>query len=328
MPALGRHSEPRSEKTRHPAVVAIVGATATGKTGLAEALADALDAEVVCCDSRQVFAELEIGTGKPTFEERGARPHHLFDALRLGAHPSAGWYARAARETCIAIRGRGRTTLLVGGSGLYLRALQEGLAPTPPHDAEVRARLRAELEAEGPERLHARLRNVDPETAARVGERDRQRIVRALEVAEASGRPLSWWHTRTPGTDPAEAWRVMEVVVEPAELRERIARRTAWMFVHGLIEETRALLERGLGEPLRALQAIGYDEALAVIAGTLSRDEAEARVNLRTAQLAKRQRTWFRHQVEAIRLEAESGDSGSLAREALARLDAGGRAPG
>jgi len=298
-------------------VLAIVGATATGKTGLAEELADALDAEIVCCDSRQVFAELEIGTGKPTPAERAARPHHLFDALSLGSHPSAGWYARAAREACAAIRARGRTPLLVGGSGLYLRAVREGLAPTPPHDAQVRARLRAELETSGPGPLHARLQRVDPETAARVGERDRQRIVRALEVAEASGRPLSWWHARTPEPEPAEAWRVVEVVVEPAELRGRIAQRTGWMFAHGLIEETEALLERGAGEPLAQLQAIGYDEARAVIEGSLSRDEARASVNLRTAQLAKRQRTWFRHQVEAVRVAATDPGSATRVRSAL-----------
>jgi tRNA dimethylallyltransferase len=304
--------------------VASVGAPATGKSDLAERLASALDAEIVCCDSRQVFAELEIGTGKPTPAERAASPHHLFEALHLGEHPSAGWYARAAGEACAAVRANGRTPLLVGGSGLYLRALREGLAPTPPHDAAVRARLRAELDAAGPGPLHARLLRVDPETAARVGERDRQRILRALEVEESTGRPLSWWHARTPVAAPADAWRVVEVEVAPAPLRERIAERTRWMFDHGLIEETRALLERGAGDALSALQAIGYDEAREVIEGTLAQSKAEARVNLRTAQLAKRQRTWFRHQVEAIRLEG-SGDAASLARRAQERLGADGR---
>jgi tRNA dimethylallyltransferase len=168
---------------------------------------------------------------------------------------------------------------------------------------------------------------VDPETAARVGERDRQRLLRALEVEESTGRPLSWWHARTPVAAPADAWRVVEVEVAPAPLRERIAERTRWMFDHGLIEETRALLERGAGDALSALQAIGYDEAREVIAGTLARPEAEARVNLRTAQLAKRQRTWFRHQVKAIRLEG-SGDAASLARRTLDLLGGDGRAGG
>ena len=313
-----------------PFAVAVVGATATGKTALAESLAATLEAEIVCCDSRQVFAELEIGTGKPSPADRAAWPHHLFDALTLGRQASAGWFARAANEACAAIRARGRLPLLVGGSGLYLRALLEGLAPTPPHDAALRERLRAELEAQGPERLHARLSVLDPETAGRVGVRDRQRIVRALEVAEGTGRPISWWHAHTPEPPRAASWRVIELVVEPAALRARIAQRTTWMFAHGLLEEVRALLERGGGEPLRALRAIGYDEALAVIEGSLERREAEARVNLRTAQLAKRQRTWFRHQVEAVRVDGSDVDAEVNARAVLDRLRGSGpgSAPG
>jgi tRNA dimethylallyltransferase len=300
-----------------PFGVAVVGATATGKSALAESLAAILDAEIVCCDSRQVFAELEIGTGKPSPGERAERPHHLFEALSLGAHASAGWFARAAGEACLAIRARGRLPLLVGGSGLYLRALREGLSPIPPHDPAVRERLRAELASRGTEALHARLSAVDPATAGRVAARDRQRIVRALEVAESTGHPLSWWHARTPKRAAGDIWRVLEVVVEPAFLRERIAARTSAMFAHGLIEEVGGLIERGLAERLRALRAIGYDEALELLAGRLGRHEAEARVNVRTARLAKRQRTWFRHQVEATRLVVAGRDPEALAATAL-----------
>ena len=309
-------------------MVALVGATATGKSALGEGLARALGAEVVCCDSRQVFAELELGTGKPTPAERAARPHHLFDALRLGAHASAGWFARAAGEVCAGVRQRGRLPLLVGGTGLYLRALREGLAPTPPHDPELRRRLRAELDALGPEALHARLAAVDPHTADRLAPRDRQRIGRALEVHELTGKPLSWWHTRTPAPPSAEPWTVLEIVVDPPELRERIARRTAWMFAHGLIEETRALLEAGGGDSLRALRAIGYDEVMDLIAGRLDLRAAEARVNLRTARLAKRQRTWFRHQEEGQPVEATGLDSEALERAAIERLRGAGVAVG
>ena len=305
--------------------VALVGATAAGKTGLAEALARRLGAEIVCCDSRQVFAELEIGTGKPSPAERAAWPHHLFEALTLARHPSAGWFAREAGAACAAIRARGRLPLLVGGSGLYLRALREGLAPTPPLDPAVRERVRAEASALGPEALHGRLREVDPETARRVGPRDRQRIVRALEVAAATGRPLSWWHARTPEPGGGD-WPVLELVVPPAALRKRIARRSAWMFAHGLIEETRALLAAGADERLQALRAIGYDEALEVIAGRMAVAAAIERVTLRTAQLAKRQRTWFRHQVEAARLEAAERDPEALAGAALERLARAGLA--
>jgi tRNA dimethylallyltransferase len=304
--------------------IAVVGATATGKTGLAETLAGAFDAEVVCADSRQVFAELEIGTGRPTPAERAGRPHHLFAALHLGQHASAGWYARAAEDVYDGIRGRGRPALLVGGSGLYLRAFREGLAATPPHDAAVRARLHAEFEARGGEALHERLAAVDPASAARLDPRDRQRVSRALEVYEGTGRPLSWWHAQTSGPAPLAAWMVIELVVEPAELRGHIARRTTWMFDHGLVEETRALLAGGHGEALRELRAIGYDEATELIGGRLDRAGAEARVNQRTAQLAKRQRTWFRHQIEAVRLDTTGQSQNSLARAAIEILRAAG----
>jgi len=307
-------------------VVAVVGATATGKTALAAVLARALGAEIVCADSRQVFAELEIGTGRPTPVERSQWPHHLFGALQLGQHASAGWYARAAHDACDAIAARGRPAILVGGSGLYLKALREGLAATPPHDPAVRERLRAELAERGAEALHARLATVDPASAQRLAPRDRQRVSRALEVYEATGRPLSWWHARPPVAGPARDGAVFEVVVEPAELRRRIESRTAWMLDHGLIEETRALRAGGHEPALKALRAIGYDETLDLLDGRLDRRGAEERINLRTAQLAKRQRTWFRHQIEALRLDATLRTPEQLAEAARAALRDAGRA--
>jgi tRNA dimethylallyltransferase len=303
-----------------PLVVAVVGATATGKTDLAESLAADLEAEVVCADSRQVFRELEIGAGKPAPVERAARPHHLFDALSLGARPSAGWYGVAAGVVCAAIHGRGRVPVLVGGSGLWLRAAQRGLSHEPPHDPDVRERIRRSLESEGPESLHARLALIDPATAARLQTRDRQRITRALEVYEASGRTLSWWQTRQGAPAVAGEWRVFELTLDPRMLDERIARRTRWMFESGLVQETQALVAAGSEAPLRALRAVGYDEALEMLAGRLTRAEAEARTVLRTRQLAKRQRTWFRHQVEAVRVDAGSRRAEELAQEVLGHL--------
>jgi tRNA dimethylallyltransferase len=303
-----------------PRVIAIVGATATGKTDLGEALADEVDGEVVCADSRQVFRELEVGTGKPSRADRAARPHHLFDAFTLGQRPSAGAYAKAASAVCAAIHSRGHTPVLVGGSGLWLRAAQHGLSAEPPHDAQVRARIQTELERAGPEALHERLALVDPGTAARISPRDRQRITRALEVHEASGQPLSWWHERRGGPAAAGEWRVFELTLQPQALEQRIVRRTRWMFDSGLVEETRALVDAGSEPALRALRAVGYDEALELIAGRSSRAQAEERTNLRTRQLAKRQRTWFRHQVEATRLDGEGQPSSGAAEGATLGL--------
>jgi tRNA dimethylallyltransferase len=295
-------------------LVAIVGATATGKSDLGEAVARAIGGEIVCADARQVFRELEIGTGKPAPAERAGIPHHLFEALDLEERPSAGWYARSARAACEGVFSRGGTPVLVGGSGLYLRALLEGLHPEPPEDPGTRTRLRAELEAAGPEALHARLAGVDPETAARLAPRDRQRVTRALEVFESSGRPLSWWHARG-GRDPfAVDARLVEAVCAPAELSARIERRTQALFEGGLVEETRALLAAGREPALAGIKAIGYDEALGLLRDRLTRREAEEHTNRRTRQLAKRQRTWFRHQVAAVPVPAcERWEGPSLA---------------
>ncbi len=293
-------------------ILAIVGATATGKTALGEAVAAALGAEIVCADARQVFRELELGTGKPTPKERGAQPHHLFDSLSLGDQPSAGWYAHEARDCCEKLFAQGRTPILVGGSGLYLQALQRGLHAEPPRDVAVRARLQEMLQADGPQVLHARLASADPATASRLSPSDSQRITRALEVYESSGRAMSWWHAQEREGALTGQWRVVEVTVGPRLLAERIAARTRTMFTAGLLEETRALVNEGRRASLESLQAIGYDESLGLLDGRLDRAAAEELVCLRTRQLAKRQRTWFRHQMDALRLETDDGDVARL----------------
>lgn len=284
--------------------IALVGATATGKTDLGEALAAHVDAEIVCADSRQVYRELEIGTGKPSSAQRAQRRHHLFDALAIEERASAGWYAHACAGAIASIRAAGRRPLLVGGSGLYLKAARSGLASIPAIDPRVRERLRAELDAHGPEALHARLAAADPTLAARLAPRDRQRVTRGLEVWEGTGQPLSAWHARQ-SRDPGEHWIVIELTAEPATHAGLIERRTRWMFDHGLVEETGTLLASGRGSALRALRAVGYDEAAALIEGSLDRKAAEQRTTLRTRQLAKRQRTWFRSLTDARRVASD-----------------------
>ena len=287
-------------------IVALVGATATGKTALGEALAARIGGEIVCADARQVFRELEIGTGKPTLPERAALPHHLFDWLSLGERPTAGGWARAAAEVCESCFARGSRPLLVGGSGLYVEALQRGLHPEPPKDTGVRERLQRECETSGVEAMHARLGALDPDAARSLKPRDRQRVLRALEVVEVSGHTLGWWREHARESPLAADWRAFQLVVEPAVLRARIAERTEAMWRDGLLEETRALVVAGKEEPLRRLSAIGYDEALEVLAGRLTPEAAKQAISLRTAQLAKRQRTWFRHQLSAITIEASA----------------------
>ncbi|MGH7741512.1 MAG: tRNA (adenosine(37)-N6)-dimethylallyltransferase MiaA [Candidatus Eiseniibacteriota bacterium] len=315
------------------ALIALVGCTATGKTEVAEFVAAALGGEVVCADSRQVFRELDVGTGKPSPEQRAARPHHLFEALTVAAytgqrgaapHATAGWYARVAAETCAGIHARGNTPVLVGGSGLYLRAAQRGLAPTPAIDPETRARLTRELAAGGAAALHERLAGCDPDAARSIHASDAQRITRALEVNESTGHSMRWWREQPSSAAVQGRWHVFQLGAEPAELRRRIAARTRWMFDNGLIEETRALIERDMSAALGRLRAIGYDEALELLAGRSSREAAEERTDLRTAQLAKRQRTWFRHQVESESLAADGRGAAALAAHVVARMHGSG----
>lgn len=298
-------------------LIAIVGATATGKTAVGEQVARTLGGAVVCADARQVFRELEIGTGRPTPAERAAQPHHLFDLWSLGERATAGAWARAAAEVCERLFAEGRTPVLVGGSGLYLSALQLGLHPEPPKDAALRARLEVECEAIGSEGMHAKLQALDPDAASRLAPRDRQRVLRALEIIRVGGKPLAWWREQPRQAPLAAEWLSFELTCEASVLAARIDHRTAEMWAAGLQQETAALVEAGLEPPLRRLAAIGYDEALEVLAGTLDRAAAMQRMSERTRQMAKRQRTWFRHQMKSEPVET----SGPAALEhAVARV--------
>jgi tRNA dimethylallyltransferase len=289
-------------------LVALVGATATGKTALGERLAGLLGGAVVCADARQVFRELEIGTGKPTPAERARLPHQLFDLHALGDHATAGRWARAAADTCEALFAEGVTPVLVGGSGLYLSALQRGLHPEPPKDAALRAELEREWESLGAEAVHAKLAALDPQAATALRVRDRQRVLRALEVVQVGGHPLAWWRVRAREAPLAAEWRTFELTCPPVLLSSRILERARAMWAHGLPDEVRGIVEAGKGDALRRLAAIGYDEALDVIEGKLGKDEAIESMAQRTRQLAKRQRTWFRHQLDAVRVEAPANE--------------------
>ena len=279
-------------------LVAVVGPTASGKSALALRLARALDAEIISCDSLQVYRGLDIGSAKPTPEERAQVPHHLVDVADPDETFSAARYSELARAALHAIAGRGRLALVVGGSGLYLRALLVGLFEGPSRNPSLRRRLEALAERRGDARLHRLLGRVDAPAAARIHPHDRLRVVRALEVYQATRRPLSD-HLAVPDR-PLEGFAALTVGIDrPREqLRQRVEERTAQMFAAGLLDEVATMLSRGYGPELRPLRAIGYRQAVRVLQGCLTAEAARHDIVVETMRYAKRQMTWFRNQVE------------------------------
>jgi len=268
------------------------GPTASGKSSLAIPLARRLGAEIVSVDSMAVYRGLDVGTAKPTPEQREAVPHHLLDVVEAGeAYSVARWLTDAA-EALAGCRARGRAILFVGGTPLYLRALRDGLAPLPPADPAIRAALAAEAGRLGPESLHARLATIDPAAASRIHPRDSKRTIRALEVAEMTGRPLS--EAFAPAPDPIFERRLLIVDRPRTALYRRIDLRVGEMFSAGIIAETRAALATPGGIGPTARQAAGYAETIALLEGRLDLAEAVRRTQQRTRQLAKRQLTWLR----------------------------------
>jgi tRNA dimethylallyltransferase len=279
--------------TADSAVVALVGPTGSGKTALALALAARLDAEIVNCDSRQVYRHLDIGTAKPSAAERQALPHHLFDIVDPDEAFDCARYRRAARAVIGDVRSRGKRVLLVGGTGLYLKALRYGLAPAPPRDPALRARLAA-LEDAAPGALHARLARLDRHAAQRLNPRDRVRLIRALEVCELTGQPFSAVQAAHGFRTVELACRVIGVAVPREELGARLDARCRQMLDQGLVDEVRALRTRGYGADLAPLQSIGYREIGAYVDGRCDLPTALAAMQRTTRRFAKRQRTWFR----------------------------------
>ncbi len=268
------------------------GPTASGKSALAIPLARRLNAEIVSVDSMAVYRGLDVGTAKPTAAQRDAVPHHVVDVIPAAEPYSVAQWLEDASRAVADCRSRGRGILFVGGTPLYLRALRDGLAPLPPANPDLRHRLGEEAAACGPEVLHERLMGIDPASAARIHPRDAKRIIRALEVAETSGRPLS--QAFAPAAHPLFESRLMIVDLPRAVLYDRIDRRVERMFAAGLIEETRAALAAPGGIGPTARQAAGYAEAIDLIESRVDLADAIRRTQQRTRQLAKRQLTWLR----------------------------------
>jgi tRNA dimethylallyltransferase len=279
-------------------LIAIVGPTATGKTALGVDVALAHGGEVLSCDSLQVYRGLDIGSAKPTAVERHGVPHHLIDIREPDQDFSAADYGRLARAAAADVRERGRLPLVVGGTGLYLRALLVGLFQGPSRNDALRARLEGIADRFGNPRLHRVLRRVDPRAADRIHASDRLRIVRALEVFHATGRPMSDQHQE--GLGPLRGFDVLTVGLDPGRevLARRMEQRTDEMLRRGLVDEVRGLLARGYAEDLRPLRAIGYRQAVDVVRERVPIEAARRAIVSESMQYAKRQRTWFRHQAD------------------------------
>jgi tRNA dimethylallyltransferase len=287
-----------------PPVVAVVGPTATGKTALAVTLAQRLGGEVVNADSMQLYRGMDVGTAKPDAAERQGVPHHLLDVWHVREAASVAEYARMARADVDRLRAAGVVPLLVGGSGLYVRAVLDDL-DFPGTDPAVRARLEAELADAGPAALHARLAAVDPAAAAAVLPSNGRRIVRALEVVELTGGPF---RATLPEPRPHYPAVVVGLDREPAELDARVAQRVDRMWAAGFVAEVEALAADGLREGPTASRALGYAQVLAQLDGTLTPDEARERTVTATRRFVRRQRSWFRRDAATTWFDAARPD--------------------
>lgn len=278
-----------------PPLLVIVGPTGSGKTALSLHVAGRMRGEIVSCDSVAVYRELEIGTAKPSPAERRTVPHHLIDIAAPGELVTAGDYSRLARKAIAEISARGHLPIVVGGTGLYLRALLEGLFAGPPRSESLRARLRERAAERGPQYLHRMLQRLDSHAAQAVHANDVAKVVRALEVSLSARRPMTdLWQQ---GRDPLLGYRIVRVGLNPNRdaLYQRINERAQQMFARGLIEETRSLREH-YGNSARPLESLGYRQAAQFIAGELSLPEAIAAAQQGHRNYAKRQMTWFRRE--------------------------------
>ena len=275
-------------------LIAIVGPTASGKSSLAVALARKIKGEVLACDSTQVYRGFDVGTSKPTSEERGGVPHHLLDLVDPDFTFTAGEYRARAIEVLGDLRKRARLPILTVGTGLYLRALLEGLADAPARSEELRARLEAGANTRSLQYLHRVLRRLDPEAALRIGSRDRPKLIRAIEVCLLTGRPITEVHRS--GRTPLEGYHPIKIGLQPprAALYDRIERRTRTMIERGWLDEVARLVGSGVREDSKPFDFIGYSELRAHLGGTVTLAAATKAITQATRRYAKRQVTWFR----------------------------------
>jgi tRNA dimethylallyltransferase len=299
-------------------LVVILGPTASGKTALSLAIAAKFNGEIISCDSVAVYRDFEIGTAKPDHIQRLAAPHHLLDVASPDHNFTAGEYARLARTALSDIAARGALPIVVGGTGLYLRALLEGLFPGPQRSEPLRARFRALASSKGSPHLHRILSRLDPASAARIHANDAPKLIRALEVCLSARQPMSELLGQQ-ARDPLTGYRILRIGLDPdrAALYQRIDQRATAMFANGLIDETRILAQRF--RAAAPLASLGYKQALAHINGQLPLEDAIASAQQGHRNYAKRQMTWFRREPEVHWLRG-FGNSPDIESAALAYI--------
>ncbi|MGZ8152454.1 MAG: tRNA (adenosine(37)-N6)-dimethylallyltransferase MiaA [Methylovulum sp.] len=297
------------QNTKTPPAIFLMGPTASGKTALSVQLAQAINGEIISVDSALVFREMDIGTAKPILEERKGIPHHLIDTLDPAESFSTGQFRTLALQLMGDITRRGKIPILVGGTMLYFNALTSGLAVLPEADSAIRAKLDQELATLGKEALHQRLAKIDPEAAARIHPNDPQRIQRALEVFEITGKPLTFFFNNQEQDIP---YQKLKFIISPPDrkiLHDIIAQRFMNMLKAGFIEEVEALYSRGdLDEKMPSIRAVGYRQAWSYLRGEIDRETMTEKAIIATRQLAKRQFTWLRRETDAVNLETGQDD--------------------
>ncbi len=300
----------------YPAV-AVIGPTGSGKSRLGLELATRFQGEIISCDALQIYRHMDIGTAKASVDERRAVAHHMLDLIEPCESFSAGDYQRLGRKALGEIRSRSRIPFVVGGSGFYLRALIEGLFEGPGRNEDLRTRMRSMIDRYGARRLHKVLRRVDAESAARIMEKDSERIIRALEVFFETQSPMSWWQRKPREALHGFRWLKLGISWPRAKLYSRIDTRVEEMVRAGFSEEVRSLLERYTGD-CQALKAIGYSQMAEYLAGGCSMQEAIEETQRASRRYAKRQLTWFRSDPEIMWLDGSVWDA--LMHQAEARL--------
>jgi len=307
-PALNVAPEAVEAPSPDPLMVVILGPTASGKTALSLSLAEQFHGEIINCDSVAMYREFDIGTAKPNRAERARAPHHLFDCVDPMQDVTAGEYARQARQVLQEINSRGHLPIVVGGTGLYLRALLEGLFAGPLRSEELRERLRERASRRGSPYLHKILSHLDGASAEKIHPNDAPKLIRAIEVCLASRKKMSQlWQQ---GRNPLRGFRILRLGLDPnrAALYARINQRADQMFEQGLVEETKRLLDR-YGTSARPLGSLGYRQAVEFLRGDLTREEAVRLVQQAHRNYAKRQMTWFRREPEVMWFEGFGEDT-------------------